>query len=267
MVTNISHSVTNNLTGHRMQLAETLSYKHDDNFFTREKTSQVKCWWNHDVDDNDDFNGDGSVIFTAPCWRTCHNHIPWHFPDRILKRICGSKISARRGGIGMMMVMMNKTSGGPPPPPPPPGTEIPWPCFWSHSSQPLGRTHGQKFLDFEIWIRSARLCWLYFQPEKFPSKNCQLEWFLIPSGFSPFPIPSCRPDIWSVKPPHQQHHLHYHHYYQEGKGTLLHLPYPFLLCRIPWIHPLCKGLLNSGNKKILPHTTFPEGKTDNTKFL
>ena len=43
MVTNISHSVTNNLTGHRMQLAETLSYKHDDNFFTREKTSQVKC--------------------------------------------------------------------------------------------------------------------------------------------------------------------------------------------------------------------------------
>ena len=91
MVTNISHSVTNNLTGHRMQLAETLSYKHDDNFFTREKTSQVKCWWNHDVDDNDDFNGDGSVIFTAPCWRTCHNHIPWHFPDRILKRICGSK--------------------------------------------------------------------------------------------------------------------------------------------------------------------------------
>ena len=51
------------------------------------------------------------------------------------------------------------------------------------------------------------------------------------------------------------------------KGTLLHLPYPFLLCRIPWIHPLCKRLLNSGNKKILPHTPSPERKTDNTKFL
>ena len=193
-------------------------------------------------------------------------------PIAFWRGFADQKISARRGGIGMMMmvmvmVMMNKTSGGPPPPPPPPGTEIPWPCFWSHSSQPLGRTHGQKFLDFEIWIRSARLCWLYFQPEKFPSKNCQLEWFLIPSGFSPFPIPSCRADIWSVKPPHQQHHLHYHHYYQEGKGTLLHLPYPFLLCRIPWIHPLCKGLLNSGNKKILAHTPSPERKTDNTKFL
>ena len=86
----------------------------------------------------------------------------------------------------------------------------------SHWVAPLVKN----FSDFEIWIQSARvqvICWLYFQPEKFPSQNCQLEWFLIPSGFSPFPIPSCRADIWSVKPPHQQHHHHYHHYYQEGK--------------------------------------------------
>ena len=86
----------------------------------------------------------------------------------------------------------------------------------SHWVAPLVKN----FLDFDIRIQSGRvqvICWLYFQPEKCPSENCQLEWFLIPSGFSPFPIPSCRADIWSVKPPHQQQHHHYHHYYQEGK--------------------------------------------------